>query len=55
VQLPVYGEVNLANGERLCRDRVSIGQACLLATTDDMRDIVRALEKIREHVGEMAP
>jgi len=27
----------------------------LLGTTDDMRDIVRALEKIKRHADELAP
>ena len=53
VDFPDYQAVHLPNCERLCRERVSIGQACLLGTTDDMRDIVRAAEKIRENVDEL--
>ena len=53
IDFPDYRGVNLPNCERLCRERVSIGQACLLGTEEDMRDIVRAMEKIRENVEEL--
>jgi dTDP-4-amino-4,6-dideoxygalactose transaminase len=53
VEFPDYNEVCCPNCERLCRERVSIPQACLLGTQDDMRDIVRAVEKIRENLDEL--
>jgi len=53
VDFPDYRAVHCPNCERLCRERVSIGQTCLLGTIDDMRDIVRAVEKVKENVDEL--
>lgn len=55
VDFPDYRAVYCPNSERLCRERVSFSQAYLLGTLDDMRDIVRAVEKIRENVDELSP
>jgi len=43
------------NCERLCRESVYISQTCLLGTPDDMSDIVRAVEKIKQNVDELSP
>ncbi len=53
VDFPDYRAVECPNAERLCREKVSIGQTCLLAQREDMHDIVRAIEKLREHVDEL--
>jgi hypothetical protein len=53
VQFPDYRAVRCPNCERLCRERVSISQVCLLGTQEDMRDIVSAVEKIKENIGEL--
>ena len=53
VEFPDYNEVSCPNCERLCHERVSVAQQCLLGTREDMRDIVRAVEKIRENLDEL--
>lgn len=53
VDFPDYRAVHCPNCERLCRECVSIDQRCLLGTIDDMCDIVRAMEKIRENLDEL--
>jgi dTDP-4-amino-4,6-dideoxygalactose transaminase len=53
IKFPDYRAINCTNSERLCRDRVSISQRCLLGTQDDMLDIARAIEKIKENVDEL--
>lgn len=53
VDFPDYRAVHCPNCERLCRECVYIDQRCLLGTIDDMCDIVRAMEKIRENLDEL--
>jgi len=53
VSFPEYRDVHLPNCERLCQDRVSFPQACLLGTKDDMRDIARAVAKVAENADEL--
>ena len=53
VEFPDYRAVELPNCERLCREKVAISQQCLLADSEDMRDVVRAIEKLREHADEL--
>lgn len=53
VDFPDYRAVHCPNSERLCHEKIYIGQACLLGTLDDMRDIVRAVEKIKDNVDEL--
>jgi len=53
VRFPDYRQVFLPNCERLCRECVSISQACLLGTREDMRDIVRTVAKVKENVDEL--
>jgi dTDP-4-amino-4,6-dideoxygalactose transaminase len=43
-----YRSLRLPGVERLCDEAVWLGQVLLLAQTEDMDDIVRAVEKIRE-------
>ena len=53
VGFPDYSAVSCPNCERLCREKVSIAQQCLLGTREDMMDIVRAVEKVSEHADEL--
>ena len=53
VDFPDYRAVHCPNCEGLCRECVYIDQRCLLGTIDDMCDIVRAMEKIRENLDEL--
>jgi dTDP-4-amino-4,6-dideoxygalactose transaminase len=53
VDFPDYRVIECANSERLCREKMAVGQTCLLAEPEDMHDIVRAIEKLREHVEEL--
>jgi len=54
VHFPDYRAVHCPNCERLCRESVSISQTCLLGTLEDMRGIVRAVEKIKQNVDELS-
>jgi len=53
VEFPDYNEVSCPNCERLCRESVTLSQRYLLGTREDMRDIVRAVTKIRENLDEL--
>ncbi|MBO3804088.1 MAG: DegT/DnrJ/EryC1/StrS family aminotransferase, partial [Candidatus Brockarchaeota archaeon] len=53
VKFPDYGSVRCPNSERLCREHVILDHAMLLGTSEDMRDIVNAVEKIRENAEEL--
>ena len=53
VDFPDYAALDLRNCERLCRERVSFPQYCLLGTEEDMRDIARAVEKVGACAGEL--
>jgi len=53
VDFPDYRSAYCPNCERLCREKVGISQRCLLGTEEDMRDIVRAMEKLSEHLDEL--
>ncbi len=53
VDFPDYRAAYCPNCERLCSERVSVSQACLLGDLEDMRDIVRAVKKIKENVDEL--
>jgi len=53
VDFPDYRAVCCPNCERLCHEKVSISQQCLLGTREDMRDIVRAIEKLSKHLDEL--
>ena len=53
VSFPDYRGVHLPNCERLCQDRVSFPQACLLGTKDDMRDIAHAVAKVAQNADEL--
>jgi dTDP-4-amino-4,6-dideoxygalactose transaminase len=55
VKFPDYRAVNCPNSERLCQEHVILDHAMLLGTLEDMRDIVSAVEKIRENVEELRP
>jgi len=56
VACPLYGrEVDYTqqpcpNTEQICRDALWLSQTVLLAEEEDMRDIVRAVEKVREEM-----
>ena len=49
VDFPDYRAAHCPNCERLCREKVAIGQACLLGTREDMHDIVHAVAKVKEN------
>ena len=49
-----YSGVRCPNAERACAEAVWLKQAMLLAGEEDMRAIVRAVEKIRENAGNLA-
>jgi len=53
VDFPDYRAAHCPNCERLCHENVSIRQICLLGTLEDMRDIARAVEKIKGNVDEL--
>jgi hypothetical protein len=54
IDFPDYRAVRCPNCERLCHERVAISQVCLLGTLEDVRDIVRVVEKITENIGELS-
>jgi dTDP-4-amino-4,6-dideoxygalactose transaminase len=59
VACPLYGReidytaVHCPQTEQICQDALWIGQTVLLGTPEDMQDIVRAVEKVRECAGEL--
>jgi dTDP-4-amino-4,6-dideoxygalactose transaminase len=59
VACPLYGReidytaVHCPQTEQICQDALWIGQTVLLGTPEDMQDIVRAVEKVREGAGEL--
>ncbi|MCC6446688.1 MAG: DegT/DnrJ/EryC1/StrS family aminotransferase [Armatimonadetes bacterium] len=54
IDFPDYREVECPVSEALCRsDYVLMGHPTLLGTEEDMRDIVRAAEKVAQHAGEL--
>lgn len=53
IDFPDYRAVRCPNCERLCHERIAISQVCLLGTPEDIRDIVRAVEKVTENVEEL--
>ncbi len=53
VDFPDYRAVHCPNSERLCRERVAVSHKCLLGSREDMSDIARAVEKIKENIGEL--
>lgn len=53
VEFPDYRAVECPNSEWLCRAKIAVSQTCLLAERDDMHDILRAMQKLREHVDEL--
>jgi len=48
-----YSEVECPECERLCQEALWFSQSMLLGSRRDMEDIVRAVTKIRENVGEL--
>lgn len=48
-----YTKVRCPNTEQVCRETLWLTQSVLLGTTEDMGDIVRAVRKVQEHVGEL--
>ena len=48
-----YGKLSMPACERLCDEVVWIYQSALLGGRRDMRDIVRAVRKVRDHCGEL--
>jgi len=48
-----YTKVLCPNTERICKEAVWIGHPVLLAEKEDMKDIVRAIIKIRENLKEL--
>ncbi len=53
IKFPDYRSVYCPNSERLCQEHVILDHAMLLGTTEDMQDIVGAVEKIRENIEEL--
>ncbi len=53
IEFPDYADMNLPNSERLCKELVNLSQTYLLGTREDMDDIVRAFEKVRDNIGEL--
>ncbi len=53
IEYPDYGDMYLPNSERLCQELISFGQVYLLGTREDMDDIVRAVEKVKQNVDEL--
>ena len=48
-----YSEVECPECERLCQEALWFSQSMLLGSLEDMEDIVRAITKIRENVGDL--
>ncbi|HIE44291.1 MAG TPA: DegT/DnrJ/EryC1/StrS family aminotransferase, partial [Candidatus Omnitrophica bacterium] len=48
-----YSEVSCPNVEKICREAVWLKHSILLAEREDMMDIVDAVRKIRENLGEI--
>ena len=48
-----YSKVSCPTTEKLCKEAVWIGHSVLLAEREDMKDIVRAIVKIRENLKEL--
>ena len=48
-----YTKVHCPNTEQVCREVVWLTQTVLLGSKEDMEDIIRAVRKLREHVGEL--
>jgi len=48
-----YTKVHCPNTEQVCREVVWLPQTVLLGSKEDMEDIIRAVRKLREHVGEL--
>jgi len=48
-----YTKVHCPNTEQVCREVVWLPQTVLLGSKEDMEDIIRAVRKVREHVGEL--
>jgi len=53
VEFPDYAAVSCPNAERICRERIGLSQVCLLADRDEVRDILRAVEKIIANLDEL--
>jgi dTDP-4-amino-4,6-dideoxygalactose transaminase len=48
-----YAKCRLPNTERLCAEVVWLYQSVLLGSLADIRDIVRAVKKVRDHYREL--
>ncbi|RKY71904.1 MAG: DegT/DnrJ/EryC1/StrS family aminotransferase [Candidatus Latescibacterota bacterium] len=48
-----YTKVHCPNTEQVCREVVWLPQTVLLGSKEDMEDVIRAVRKVREHVGEL--